>query len=51
MPTGVLAKLGASISEQNALMVSILLAPHGGIKIGHEDLVKLPAYLTLAPSR
>ena len=47
MPTGVLAKLGASISEQNALMVSILLAPHGGIKIGHDDLVKLPAYLTL----
>jgi molybdenum storage protein len=47
MPTGVLAKLGASISEQNALMLSILLAPHGGIKIGHDDLVKLPAYMVL----
>jgi len=47
MPTGVLAKLGASISEQNALMISLLLAPHGGIKIGHDDLVKLPAYLAL----
>jgi molybdenum storage protein len=47
MPTGVLAKLGASISEQNALMISILLAPHGGIKIGHEDVVKLPAYMAL----
>jgi molybdenum storage protein len=47
MPTGVLAKLGASISEQNALMISILLAPHGGIKIGHDDLVKLPSYLAL----
>ncbi len=47
MPTGVLAKLGASISEQNALMISILLAPHGGIKIGHDDMVKLPAYLAL----
>jgi len=47
MPTGVLAKLGASISEQNALMISILLAPHGGIKIGHDDVVKLPAYLAL----
>ena len=45
MPTGVLAKLGSSISEQNALMLSLLLAPHGGIKIGHDDLVKLPAYL------
>jgi molybdenum storage protein len=47
MPTGVLAKLGSSISEQNALMISLLLAPHGGIKIGHDDLVKLPAYLAL----
>jgi molybdenum storage protein len=47
MPTGVLAKLGASISEQNALMISILLAPHGGIKIGHDDIVKLPAYLAM----
>jgi molybdenum storage protein len=47
MPTGVLAKLGANISEQNALMLSILLAPQGGIKIGHDDLVKLPSYLTL----
>jgi molybdenum storage protein len=47
MPTGILAKLGASISEQNALMLSILLAPHGGIKIGHDDVVKLPAYLAM----
>ncbi len=47
MPTGVLAKLGASISEQNALMISILLAPHDGVKIGHDDLVKLPAYLAM----
>lgn len=47
MPTGVLAKLGASISEQNALMISLLLAPYGGVKIGHDDLVKLPTYLAL----
>jgi molybdenum storage protein len=47
MPTGVLAKLGASISEQNALMISVLLAPHGGIKVGHDDVVKLPAYLAM----
>jgi molybdenum storage protein len=47
MPTGVLAKLGSSISEQNALMLSLLLAPHGGIKIGHDDTVKLPAYMAL----
>jgi molybdenum storage protein len=47
MPTGVLAKLGSSVSEQNALMVSLLLAPHGGVKIGHDDVVKLPAYLSM----
>lgn len=47
MPTGVLAKLGSSISEQNALMISLLLAPHGGVKIGQDDMVKLPAYMAL----
>jgi len=47
MPTGVLARLGSSISEQNALMVAILLSPHGGIKIGHDDLPKLAAYMAL----
>jgi molybdenum storage protein len=47
MPTGVLAKLGESISEQNALMLSLLLAPYGGVKIGHDDVVKLPAYMAL----
>jgi molybdenum storage protein len=47
MPTGVLAKLGESISEQNALMVSLLLAPHGGIKVGHDDMLKLPSYMAL----
>lgn len=44
MPTGVLAKLGSAISEQNALMVAILLSQHGGVKIGHDDLQKLPNY-------
>ncbi len=44
MPTGVLAKLGSSISEQNALMIAILLSQYGGVKIGHDDLVKLPNY-------
>jgi len=44
MPTGVIAKFGSSISEQNALLISMLLAPWGGIKIGHDDVVKLPSY-------
>ncbi len=44
MPTGVIAKFGSSISEQNALLISMLLARWGGIKIGHDDVVKLPSY-------
>ncbi len=38
MPTGIIAKLGSSVSEQNALLVSTLLAPSGGIKIGHDEI-------------
>jgi molybdenum storage protein len=45
MPTGVLARLGSSISRQNALMVAMLLAPHGGVQISHDDAVKIPGYL------
>lgn len=48
MPAGVLAKLGASVSEQNALMVALLLTPYGGLKIGHDDLPKLAAYMALS---
>ncbi|HBA52883.1 uridine kinase [Syntrophorhabdus aromaticivorans] len=44
MPTGILAKFGNSISEQNALLVTMLLAPYGGIKIGHDEIVKLTSY-------
>jgi molybdenum storage protein len=44
MPTGVIARFGSTISEQNALMVAILLSPWGGIKISHSDIVKLPTY-------
>ena len=44
MPTGIVAKFGSSISEQNALLVAMLLSPWGGIKIGHDEIVKLPTY-------
>jgi len=37
MPTGVLSKLGDKVSSQNAEMLSVLLAKHGGVKIGHGD--------------
>jgi len=45
MPTGIISKLGQSISEQNALMVSMLLMPCGGVKIDHDDIPKLGSYL------
>lgn len=44
MPTGVISKLGQSVSEQNALMISTLLGPYGGVKVGHDDIPKLGAY-------
>ncbi len=44
MPTGIISKLGQSISEQNALMLTVLLSPHGGVKVGHDDIPKLGAY-------
>jgi molybdenum storage protein len=44
MPTGVIAKFGSMISEQNALMIATLLSPWGGVKISHSDIVKLPTF-------
>lgn len=37
MPAGVLSKLGDKVSWQNAEMLTVLLAKHGGVKIGHGD--------------
>ncbi|MBN2517166.1 MAG: uridine kinase [Deltaproteobacteria bacterium] len=37
MPTGVLSKLADKVSWQNAEILSVLLAKHGGVKIGHGD--------------
>ena len=44
MPTGIIAKFGSSVSEQNALLIATLLYRWGGIKIGHDEIVKLPTY-------
>ncbi len=37
MPTGVLSKLGDKVASQNAEMLAVLLAKHGGVRIGHGD--------------
>jgi molybdenum storage protein len=47
MPTGVVATLGKYIPMQNARMVQMLLAKHGGLYILPDDFEKLPLYLQL----
>lgn len=47
MPTGVLAALGGYVPMQNARMLQMLLAKHGGIFILTDDFEKLPLYINL----
>lgn len=47
MPVGVMATLGKYIPFQNARMVQMLLAKHGGLYIMPDDFEKLPLYLQL----
>jgi molybdenum storage protein len=47
VPTGVVATLGKYIPMQNARMVQMLLAKHGGIYMLPDDFEKLPLYLQM----
>jgi molybdenum storage protein len=47
VPTGVVATLGKYIPMQNARMLQMLLAKHGGIYIMPDDFEKLPLYLQM----
>lgn len=47
MPTGVLAELAGKISEQNAVIVTLLLSEWGGTRIKTADLLDLPTVLHL----
>ncbi|HTY15229.1 MAG TPA: uridylate kinase [Methanoregulaceae archaeon] len=47
MPTGVLAELAGKVSEQNAIMLSILLSRWHGVRIHTGDLLDLPNQLYL----
>jgi molybdenum storage protein len=47
LPTGVLAALGGYVPMQNARMVQMLLARHGGLFMLHDDFEKLPLYFRL----
>jgi molybdenum storage protein len=45
LPTGMLARLGGTVPVQNARMLQLLMAKHGGIVIYPDDFDKLPFYL------
>jgi molybdenum storage protein len=47
MPTGVLAELASKISEQNAVMVTLLLSRWGGSRVKTSDLLDLPTLFNL----
>jgi molybdenum storage protein len=47
LPTGVMATLGGAVPRQNARMLQMLLASHGGIYIMPDDVEKLPLYLRM----
>jgi molybdenum storage protein len=47
MPTGVLAELAGKVSEQNAIMMSILFSKYNGTRIHTDDLLNLPSILSL----
>ena len=47
MPVGVMATLGKYIPMQNARMLQMLFASHGGLYILPDDFEKLPLYLQL----
>ncbi len=47
LPTGLLAALGGYVPRQNARMMQMLLAKHGGIYIMNDDFEKLPLYFRL----
>jgi molybdenum storage protein len=47
LPTGILAATGSYVPMQNARMLQMLLARHGGIYIMHDDFEKLPLYFRL----
>lgn len=47
VPTGVVATLGKYIPMQNARMLQMLLAKHGGLYMLPDDFEKLPLYLQM----
>jgi molybdenum storage protein len=47
MPIGVMAEMGGSITVQNARMIQMLLAKHGGIYVDTLEFDKIPLFLRM----
>jgi len=47
MPTSVLSKIGQNVPVQNARLMQLLLAKHGGILIDHDMFGHLPLYYAM----
>lgn len=47
MPVGVLSEMGGAITVQNARMLQMVLAKHGGIFLDHLEFEKIPLFLKL----
>jgi molybdenum storage protein len=47
LPTGVIAAIGQATPRQNARMLQMLLAKHGGVHLLTDDFDKLPLYFAL----
>lgn len=47
MPVGVLAEMGGAITVQNARLLQMVLAKHGGIFLDHLEFEKLPLFIRL----
>lgn len=47
MPVGVLAEMGGAVTVQNARMIQMLMAKHGGIFLDHLEFEKIPLFMRL----
>lgn len=47
MPVGVLAEMGGAVTVQNARMLQMILAKHGGIFLDHLEFEKIPLFLKM----
>ena len=47
MPTGILAELTGTVSEQNALMVATVMSKYGAVSISNDDLLEVPMILRM----